>query len=530
MVEILILERSGPDRQHLDAMLAEDGYEVTAVRDVSGALAAARARRPGLAIVELPFAEEDGEEKWRELLEMHEGLPVIAITTPSRVALAISALRQGAYEFMVRPVQPPRLAGIVADALRTGGADASRDVFSEARSTMVGASPEMQLLQRRLSAAARSMAPIFLIGESGTGKELSAKAIHALSRRADAPFVTVSCASIRPNMLGPEIFGYLKDSFAGALSDTTGAAERADGGTLFLDEVCELDLQMQGKLLRFLETMQIRPIGSSDAREVDVRIVSSTNRDPVQEMREGRLRNDLFYRLHVLPIFLPPLRERADDVIEIAHNVVAEIAAEEGRTIFGFTQDAEAALREHSWPGNVRELKNVLRNAVVLGSGNEIDVNALGSFADSPSPPPEEGSDPDPGLNGHEPTDDSSRDEGPVQHDGVAGNGGHPIDGRAPLVADGHPKTLLQDTGIDVFGLLERDRSDAPADPIAEMESDALVHALELLAGRSWAEVEELIIEATIRRNSGSIPRAARELGLAPSTIYRKRTAWNGEA
>jgi two-component system repressor protein LuxO len=235
----------------------------------------------------------------------------------------------------------------------------------------------MQAVYRVIEAAAPSRATVFVTGESGTGKELAASAVHRLSPRAAGPFVPINCAAIPRDLIESEIFGHVRGAFTGAVADRQGAAQAADGGTLFLDEICEMDLALQGKLLRFVQTGQFTPVGASRPVSVDVRFVCATNRDPLAEVKAGRFREDLYYRLHVVPLRLPPLRERGEDVILLAEAFLARAAAEEGRRFRRLSPDAKAALLAHSWPGNVRELENAIRGAVVLADGEELTAEML---------------------------------------------------------------------------------------------------------------------------------------------------------
>jgi DNA-binding NtrC family response regulator len=227
----------------------------------------------------------------------------------------------------------------------------------------------MAEIYRMVRSIGRSTATVFITGESGTGKEVCARAIHAMSTRARRPFVPLNCAAIPRDLLESEVFGHLKGAFTGALSDKPGAAAVADGGTLFLDEICEMDLSLQTKLLRFLQTSTIQPVGAARPIPVDVRIVCATNRDPAEEVRQGRFREDLYYRLHVVPIHMPPLRARREDIMEIAEASLARYAAEEGKGFRGFDPEVARIFASRPWPGNVRQLLNVIRNIVVLHDG-----------------------------------------------------------------------------------------------------------------------------------------------------------------
>lgn len=236
----------------------------------------------------------------------------------------------------------------------------------------IGSSTAMQVVYRMIEQAASSKATVFVTGESGTGKEVCAHAIHKLSLRSDKPFVALNCAAIPKDLIESEVFGHIKGAFTGASSDREGAAMLANGGTLFLDEICEMDLGLQGKLLRFLQTGEFNRVGDSKTRKVDVRIVTATNRDPLAEVEAGRFREDLYYRLHVIPIMLPALRERGDDVLEIALSLLAAYSAEEGRHFTGFTPEVAGMLLSYDWPGNVRQLQNIIRNIVVLHDGERV--------------------------------------------------------------------------------------------------------------------------------------------------------------
>jgi DNA-binding NtrC family response regulator len=227
-------------------------------------------------------------------------------------------------------------------------------------------------LEAKIAAVARSMATVFLTGESGTGKEMVALAVHARSSRAGGPFIALNCGAIPQDLLESEVFGHMKGSFAGAVGDKPGAALSADGGTLFLDEVCEMAPPLQTRLLRFLQSATVQPIGAARPRKVDVRIICATNQDPMDAVRRGQFREDLFYRLYVVPLHLPPLRDRGDDVVQIAETALSRFAAEEGKVFTGLAAETLALLRRHRWPGNIRQLLNVIRNIVVLNDGGVV--------------------------------------------------------------------------------------------------------------------------------------------------------------
>ncbi len=241
----------------------------------------------------------------------------------------------------------------------------------------IGTSPAINNVYQMIKNAAPSTATVFVTGESGTGKELCADALHKLSPRSQKPFIAVNCAALQRDILESELFGHVKGAYTGAHSDRKGAVTAADGGTLFLDEICEMDVSLQAKMLRFLQTRQIQKLGDDTLRSADVRIICATNRDPIAEVKSGRFREDLFYRLHVVPIHLPPLRARENDSIVLSSHFLALYGIEDGKEYKGFSSDAEQALAAYDWPGNIRELQNVVRNIVVMQSGDVVELKNL---------------------------------------------------------------------------------------------------------------------------------------------------------
>ncbi len=243
----------------------------------------------------------------------------------------------------------------------------------------IGTSPAISSVYQMIKNAASSAATVFITGESGTGKELCAEALHKLSSRSQKPFIALNCAALQRDILESELFGHVKGAYTGAHSDRKGAVLSADGGTLFLDEICEMDVGLQAKLLRFLQTRQVQRLGDDTLRAVNVRIICATNRDPIIEVKSGRFREDLFYRLHVVPMNLPPLRARENDAVAISKHFLALYGVEDGKKYIGFSPEAEQALAAYNWPGNIRELQNVVRNVVVMQSGGIIELKNLPS-------------------------------------------------------------------------------------------------------------------------------------------------------
>ncbi len=424
------------------------------------------AERPGTVLLDLMLPDRAGLDLMGGMLARAPDTPVIVVTADGSIDRAVTAMRGGAIDFLVKPFSEERLVASVRNAVaanRPGAPRAARppDAGGEDFASLLGDSPVMQEIGARIRAVARSTATVFVTGESGTGKELCARAIHAASPRAAGPFVPLNCGAIPQQLHDSEVFGHLEGAFPGALADKEGAAAAADGGTLFLDEICESSPPLQTKLVRFLQSATILPMGAAVPRRVDVRIVCATRRDPLQEVQQGRFREDLYYRLHVVPIHMPPLRERADDVLEIARHALARLATEEGKRFEGLSEEVAALFRALPWPGNVRQLLNVLRHVAVLHDGPLVTP---GMLPEDLRPPP------------GGPRGDPS--------------GGAPAGG-------GRPRP--------------------PSDPGA---------AVHMLGGLTLAEIERLVIEAAVARHGGSLPRAARELGVSPSTLYRKRSNW----
>lgn len=455
MPPLLLIEDTPSLQMVYESVLRSAGHEVVSASTAQDGLTQFQKLRPNVVLLDLMLPDRSGLELMRDLLELEPDTHVIVVTANGSINRAVEAMRLGAYEFLLKPFNDQRFLHAVETAL----ADAS-PLRADTRKrgpvdTFVGSSPVMTEVYDRIASVGRSMATVFITGESGTGKEICAHAVHSGSNRATGPFVPLNCGAIPADLLESEVFGHLKGSFTGAIADKPGAAALADGGTLFLDEICEMDLNLQTKLLRFLQTSSIQPVGAPSARKVNVRIICATNRNPLEEVRKGRFREDLYYRLHVVPIHLPPLRDRDEDVIEIAEQTLARYAAEEGRNFTGLSDDVKALFRRFRWPGNVRQLLNVLRHAVVLNDGPVLTLDML------------------------------------------------------PLELH-HEREVLEET---------------PA--LAPAGEAPPIVTLDGLVGKTLAEVEQLVIEATITQHGGSVPKAARVLDVSPSTLYRKRETWN---
>lgn len=330
---------------------------------------------------------------------------LISLSGRGALSSAIDAMRAGAWDFLIKPCGKSTLQKRIAEALSAHQKDCKRALKSKrakealvkrsikspsgkvsARETTAteqafegfcGRSAAMLELYQQIDRVAPSTAPVFITGESGTGKEVCAEALHGRSGRGDKPFVALNCSAIPKDLMESELFGHCKGAFTGAVADHPGAAEQADGGTLFLDEIGDMDLALQAKLLRFLQTGTVRRIGDIRTRQVNVRIICATHRDPYKAIADRRFREDLFYRLHVLPIFVPPLRVRKDDVLLLANQFLKSYVKEEGRAFKSFSPQSEACLKHYHWPGNVRELQNVVRHTIVMNDGPAIESHML---------------------------------------------------------------------------------------------------------------------------------------------------------
>ncbi|MFT3972623.1 MAG: sigma-54 dependent transcriptional regulator [Amaricoccus sp.] len=389
---ILLVEDTASLSMLYQAVLTRAGHGVVCAFSLAEARARCEQTPPPVVLLDLQLPDGDGLELLDRLRREAPDTRVIVITANGSINRAVQAMRAGAFDFLVKPFDEGRLLSAVENALASAPAPSEGAAAAQGEAAgfegFIGTSPAMAEIYRMVRAIGRSTATVFITGESGTGKEVCARAIHAMSTRAARPFVPLNCAAIPRDLLESEVFGHLKGAFTGALSDKPGAAAVADGGTLFLDEICEMDLSLQTKLLRFLQTSTIQPVGAARPVQVDVRIVCATNRDPAEEVRAGRFREDLYYRLHVVPIHMPPLRQRPGDIMQIAQSSLVEFAAEEGKGFIGFDREAADILTARPWPGNVRQLLNVVRNVVVLNDGPLVTPAMLpGEFSSTPSRP-----------------------------------------------------------------------------------------------------------------------------------------------
>lgn len=388
-LNVLLVEDTASLAALYQAYLQDEPLSLTVVSNGQQALEHIRRQPPDILLLDLILPDMPGMEILKWLHREQPNVTTIVMTAHGSVDVAVDAMRLGAHDFINKPVEAERLKVTLHNTMKFRHLNQLVDRYRheierEPFQGFIGASLPMQKVFRLIENAAPSTATVFVTGESGTGKEVCAEALHQLSGRREGPFIALNCAAIPKDLMESELFGHIKGAFTGALQDRDGAVIRADGGTLFMDEICEMDLELQSKLLRFLQTGQIQPVGSSQQIKVDVRIVCATNRDPLVEVEQGRFREDLYYRLHVIPIHLPPLRERGGDVISIANALVRQASREENKSFVGLSEATKDRLQAYHWPGNVRQLQNVIRNAVVLHQGEWIEQDMLPAPLDTP--------------------------------------------------------------------------------------------------------------------------------------------------
>jgi two-component system response regulator AtoC len=380
---ILIADDDDALRESLELVLSAEGYEVLTARDGAAALALVETQPVDVVLCDLRMPGMDGMELLPQLVRRLPGVPVLLMSAYGSADLAVEAMRRGAYDYLAKPFQPSEVLLTLRKArereqLRRANQILQRDVQrAVGERPIVAASPAMIQVLELVERAAEFKATVLLQGESGTGKEVLARAIHAQSPRRDEAFVAINCAAIPEALLESELFGHAKGAFTGADRARRGLFAEADGGTLFLDEVGELPLPLQAKLLRVLQEEEVRPVGEAKPRHVDVRVLAATARDLEVEVAAGRFREDLFYRLDVVRVKVPPLRERREDIPLLVDHFVGRTHESLGKNVRSIDDDALERLVGYAWPGNVRELENVLERAAILCRGDRLSLADL---------------------------------------------------------------------------------------------------------------------------------------------------------
>ncbi|HEY1536319.1 MAG TPA: sigma-54 dependent transcriptional regulator [Polyangiaceae bacterium] len=391
---ILVVDDELSARSGLAKLLDQEGYEVDTAADGVQALALVADKAPSLIVTDLKMPNMDGMELLAKVREQYPDIPTIVTTAFGEVSFAVLAMRAGAEDYLTKPVDFDALLLAVERALQRRELAAEAENLRRQLRTrdqaglegLLGTSPAMQRVYATAKQVAPSRATVLITGESGTGKGELARALHALSPRAKAPFVALHCSALAESLLESELFGHEKGAFTGADRKRIGRFEQADGGTLFLDEIGEIPAATQVKLLRVLQEKTFERVGGNDSIKVDVRLVAATNKDLVTEVREKRFREDLYYRLNVVHIEMPPLRLRGQDVVVLAEHFLRKFARENHRQIDGLSPVARSKLMSHRWPGNVRELENAMERAVVFSEGNIVEAEALPFDAAPDSP------------------------------------------------------------------------------------------------------------------------------------------------
>ena len=481
--KVLLVEDTPALARTYKGFLSGEEYAVDHVETGGAAKEALKAGEHDLVLLDLRLPDIPGEDIMTWMRETGIDLPVIVITAQGSVGVAVEAMRAGAVDFLMKPFTEDRLVHSIRTHLDQSRflkaavqrpppeapVRAPKDIEPGERNFagFIGESVPMQAVYRLIRSASASNATVFITGESGTGKEVCANAIHETSARKPKNFVPLNCAAIPGDLMESEIFGHMKGAFTGATSDKIGAAQLADGGTLFLDEICEMSPHLQTKLLRFIQTGSFNPVGKAETITVDTRFICATNRDPLEEVTAGRFREDLYYRLHVIPIEMPALRARDEDIMRIAEGFLRDYAAEEGKELESFSAPAREALLAYGWPGNVRQLQNIIRHAVVFGEGKEVTAAML---------------------------------RAPIGH----ASGQQQQGATRPAAPQAQPRAAAP--------------NGAPPDP---NDLNALAAAI-----RPLDDVEREAIENAVGQCGGDVRKAAVFLGVSPATIYRKQKTW----
>ncbi|EGQ9161858.1 sigma-54-dependent Fis family transcriptional regulator [Vibrio parahaemolyticus] len=484
----------------------DEPYDIFHVETGRDAIQFIERSKPQLIILDLKLPDMSGEDVLDWINQNDIPTSVIIATAHGSVDLAVNLIQKGAEDFLEKPINADRLKTSVALHLKRAKLE---DLVENIQSTFdrhnyhgfIGSSLPMQAVYKTIDAVAPTSASVFIVGESGTGKEVCAEAVHRQSDRRDKPFIAINCGAIPRDLMESEIFGHVKGAFTGATTDRKGAATLAHGGTLFLDELCEMELEMQKKLLRFLQTGTYTPLGGTKEMKVDVRIICATNRDPLTEVEEGRFREDLYYRVHVVPIDMPPLRERGSDIVTLAKHFLTTYAKEDKKKFSNIDTEAQHVIKHYEWPGNVRQLQNIIRNIVVLNNDEKVTVAHLPAQltqkktqARTVTPVHVESSSPSNNLNGH---------NAPAMQI-------PPIEPVQPV-----QEVPAQQTQPTV-GVETPSHSLSPY-----FNADGSIRPM-------W-QVEREAIQNAIAYCDGNVLNAAVMLELSPSTVYRKKQAWEAD-
>jgi DNA-binding NtrC family response regulator len=381
--KILVADDERHIAEGLQMLLADEGFEVDTATDGGVAWEKVQEGGYGVVLADLRMPEIDGLELFSRMRDAGISAEVIIITGEGTVESAKEAMRNGAYDYLEKPLKIDRLKELIPKAIEKYQFKQANRLLEEKLANLtrfgdlIGQSDEMKSIYAMIESAAPSSASMLIVGESGTGKELVARAIHDKSTRAKGPFIAINCAAFPREILENELFGHEKGAFTGAINEKAGCFELANGGTLFLDEVAEMEPDIQVKFLRALEQRSFRRLGGKKEIHVDIRVVSATNKNVHRAIEDGKLRDDLYHRLAVIPLFLPPLRDRRGDIRILAESFLRRFAEENGKKLKSFAPEALEFIQTYRWPGNVRELKNAIERAVILAHGEEVNLHDL---------------------------------------------------------------------------------------------------------------------------------------------------------
>ncbi|GFO60272.1 sigma-54-dependent Fis family transcriptional regulator [Geomonas silvestris] len=380
---ILIVDDEEGIRSSLAGILEDEGYRTVCAADGFEALALCKRELPGLVLLDIWMPRMDGLETLKQLKEQHPDLNVIMMSGHGTIETAVKSTKLGAYDFIEKPLSLEKVVVSVENALamtRLKEENASLRGMVLQSHEMIGSSAAMLRLKEQIEMVAPTNASVLITGENGTGKELVARSVHYHSQRRDKPFIEINCAAIPEELIESELFGHERGAFTGAVSQKKGKFDLADGGTLFLDEIGDMSLKTQAKVLRILQEKKFERVGGTRTLEVDVRVVAATNKHLEEEIRNGAFREDLYYRLNVVPFKVPALRERRDDIPLLAEYFLSAYCNREGRELKRIVPEAMETLKRYDWPGNVRELKNIVERLVIMTSGGTITVNHLPDY------------------------------------------------------------------------------------------------------------------------------------------------------
>lgn len=495
--------------------LSTEGCDIHHVDNGREAISALSEASYSIVLLDLQLPDIDGYIVLEHIKEENLSCEVVVITAHGSYEVSKRVINMGATDYLEKPFSADRLRITVRNALSRQKLSKDIDRFKNGFGNFIGACVAMQAVYRIIESAASSKASVFITGESGTGKEVCAEALHQFSDRKDNHCVTLNCAAIPRDLMESEIFGHVKGAFTGAVANHEGAASQANGGTLFLDEIGEMDLGLQSKFLRLIQTGQFQKVGSNKVETVDIRFVAATNRDPLQQIADGSFRRDLYYRLNVIPIHMPPLRERGEDILDISKLYLTKYADQEGKQFNRFSSDARELLLSYSWPGNVRQLLNVLHNAVILNDAEIITADMLPIQLSEADEKPVQA--PEPSA---EPPTENHKVYTNSENNGVQGY----VKQASTQPTTEAPKDYasVQASGRNVIS------GPDVAPKNSEYQAVSLPHHIpqSIEDIRPLWQIEMEAIERAIELCSGNVTHAAKLLGVSPSTIYRKKPNW----